>query len=99
MEVCLTKQTFIVGLKAPGRDTLQINGCLYLHLLHTPVNELGDSTACKNKCCVPQTQLSFQESPISINAHKLRTDRWKGGFLTSYTYVLDSPSMHITIKL
>ena len=65
----------------------------------TPVNEWEGSTACKSKLCVPQTQLSFQESAILINAHKLRTDRWTDGFLTSYTYVLDSPSMHIAIKL
>ena len=98
MKICLTKQTFRVGLKAPAQDALQVNGCLYLHLLHTPVNEWEGSIACKNKLCVPQTQLSFQESAISINAHKLRADRWTDGFSALYMYVLDSSSMHITNK-
>ena len=99
MKICLTKQMFRVRLKVPGRDALRVNGCLYLHLLHTPVNEWEGSTSCKSKLCVPQTQLLFQESAISINAHKLRTDRWTDSFSTLYINVLDSPSMHITIKL
>ena len=39
MKICLTEQMVTVGLKALAQDALQNNGCLYLHLLHTPINE------------------------------------------------------------
>ena len=41
MKICLTEQTFRVGLKALAQDALQINGCLYLHFLQTRISEWG----------------------------------------------------------
>ena len=91
MKICLTKQTFRVHLPKMLCRLMAAYTFIFYTLLS--INERG-STACKNKLCVPQTQLSFQESPISINTHttelsacqKLRTDRW----LFSFIYVCNS---------